>query len=36
VAGRAGWRWLVGRGRRQDLWDLASRFAFLRGFLFGV
>jgi len=35
VAGRATLRCLAGHGQRQDLWDLASRGAFLRGFLFG-
>lgn len=36
VAARAALQRLVGRGKREDLWDLASRAAFLRGFLFGA
>ncbi len=35
VAGRGVLRTVVGRGRRQDLWDLACRAAFLRGFFLG-
>ena len=35
VAVRAGLRQFVGRGRIEDLWDLHSRFEFVRGFVFG-